>query len=149
MLEGCAILVLGLLTGNELAIALIHPVLSDLPDSTHIASVQGIGRRYGRLMPIWMALCLVLCAIVTVFLPLWSLSQRFAATATLLMLVSIVFSLVGPVPINNRIVRWQLQQLPSNWKQERDRWDQFHCIRVGILAVAFSCLIAVNSFNGV
>lgn len=145
MLKGFAILVLGLLTGNELAVALIHPVLSDLPDSTHIASVQVIGRRYGRLMPIWMALCLLLCAIATISLPLWSLSQQFAAIATLLMFVSIVFSLVGPVPINDRIIRWQPQHLPSNWKHERDRWDQFHLIRVGMLAIAFICLVAANS----
>jgi uncharacterized membrane protein len=45
------------------------------------------------------------------------------------------------VPINNRIAKWTPDSVPSNWKEEEDRWDLYHWIRTCGLVVAFALLV--------
>lgn len=136
-----ALLLLGTLTGNELAVsAFVHPALSRLPDEQHAASAQGIARVYGKYAPFWYAATL---------LALIALAWRtrsdergkplFGASAALMVAV-LIFTLAGPVPINNRVSTWDLNDLPQNWKQERSRWDGLHVIRVAML---FASLISL------
>ncbi len=61
--------------------------------------------------------------------------------ATGLWVLIIVYSLLGPVPINNRVISWDLEHLPQNWQQERQLWDRLNLIRVVIIALAFLCLV--------
>ena len=42
-----------------------------------------------------------------------------------------VFSLVGLVPINNRIAKWTATTLPANWQAQERRWDSYHWFRDG------------------
>ena len=55
---------------------------------------------------------------------------------------SIVFTLLGPVPINNEIARIVPEQPPQNWLALRKRWDQLHAIRVAIILFALILLTA-------
>jgi hypothetical protein len=55
----------------------------------------------------------------------------------------IVFSLLGPVPINNRIIQWTPQSLPANWKTQESRWDLYHWFRTCCLIAALA-LLAVS-----
>jgi hypothetical protein len=50
------------------------------------------------------------------------------------------FSVVGPVSINNRVKAWNLQQLPPDWREQRQRWNRLNAIRVVLIALAFSCI---------
>jgi drug/metabolite transporter (DMT)-like permease len=61
--------------------------------------------------------------------------------ATLLWVVIIVFSLFGPVPINDRVKTWDIQKLPPDWQEQRRRWDRLNAIRVVMIALAFLTLI--------
>ena len=61
--------------------------------------------------------------------------------ATLLWVAIVVFSLVGPVPINNQVQAWDIQHLPPDWRHLRRRWDQLHAIRVVMIASAFLALV--------
>jgi hypothetical protein len=54
----------------------------------------------------------------------------------------VLFSLIGPVPINNRIIKWTTQSLPEDWKAQENRWDLYHWLRTYGLIVAFAILIA-------
>ena len=56
-------------------------------------------------------------------------------------LLAIVFSLVGPVAINNRIAKWTRESLPDDWKAQEHRWDLYHWLRTCGLIVAFALLI--------
>ena len=47
-----------------------------------------------------------------------------------LLLVAMIFSVLGPVPINNRVVGWDPERPPAGWEKERARWDQLHLVRV-------------------
>ncbi|GHE57984.1 hypothetical protein GCM10017778_48080 [Streptomyces vinaceus] len=47
------------------------------------------------------------------------------------------------VPINNRsrVKRWTAEGLPAGWKQQMDRWDRFHYVRVAAIVAAFTLLV--------
>jgi Anthrone oxygenase len=55
--------------------------------------------------------------------------------------LAIAFSLIGPVPINNRIAKWTPQSLPRDWQAQEHRWDLYHWFRTGGLIVAFALLV--------
>jgi hypothetical protein len=52
-----------------------------------------------------------------------------------------VFSVVFPVPINNRIAKWDPEDLPNDWRELRRRWDKLHYVRIVLLLSALACLI--------
>ncbi len=66
---------------------------------------------------------------------------RLAAISLAIQVFAVVFSLIGPVPINNRIAKWTPQSLPDDWKAQEHRWDQYHWFRTCGLIVAFAILI--------
>ena len=65
-----------------------------------------------------------------------------AVASAMLWLCAIVFTLLGPVRINNDVIGWDLRALPVDWKARRARWDQLHAVRVCLLLAALSCLVA-------
>ncbi|MBW4690867.1 MAG: DUF1772 domain-containing protein [Lyngbya sp. HA4199-MV5] len=141
ILKTISVIVAGLMVGNELAVgAFVHPRLSALDDKTHAASAQALARVYGAAMPIWYAAVLILTVALTLVMQPWSIATEIAAVAAAIWLGSIVFTLVFPVPINNQVIRWDLDALPDNWKALRKQWDQFHAIRVVMLLLALTCL---------
>ena len=136
-LDVAAVLVAALMAGNEVAIAaFVHPSLCRLDDRTHARAAQALAKRLGRVMPFWYAATLVLAAAVALTRPAGSTGRWLAGVAAALFAASIVFTVLGPVPINNRIAAWDLSALPEGWLSDRRRWDRLHAIRVAGLLVA-------------
>ena len=137
------ILSTGALLGNEFSIgAFIHPALSRDGDERFLPAIQVFARLFGKIMPFWMVATSLLHLILLVLTWRWpALSTVLLLVATLLWLAIIIFSLVGPVPINNRVKTWDLQNLPPDWRQQRQRWDQLNAIRVVMIATAFLTLV--------
>jgi uncharacterized membrane protein len=137
-----AVLVLGLMCGSELNVgAFAHPALNRQPLETHILMRATFARLFGRLMPFWMtgsALLNILLLLPFAHLP--PQAWRLAALACAIQVLAILFSLVGPVPINNRIMKWTPQSLPDDWKAQEQRWDAYHLVRTCGLIVAFAAL---------
>jgi Anthrone oxygenase len=69
------------------------------------------------------------------------LAGHLAAVAFAIQVAAILFSLVGPVPINNRTKLWTPTNLPSNWRALERSWDLYHWIRTSALIVAFALLV--------
>jgi uncharacterized membrane protein len=139
-----SILVAGTMTGTELTVAVfLHPTVSRLPDQVHASAARSFAKVFGRYMPFWYALTLLL-SIVEVWLhwPLVTAGSKLLLTASLLWLFTIIFSVTFPVPINNRIAAWNLDALPKNWREERQRWDRLHAIRVVLLLLALTSLVS-------
>ena len=143
-LQIASIVASGLLVGNEIAVgAFMHPQLYHLDDRVHATSAQAFARIYGRVMPFWYAAVLVLTGAVALTIrPAWSTSGWLAIASASLWAASIAFTVIGPVPINNSVIRWDLDDLPANWKEQRRRWDQLHGLRMLIILIALICLIA-------
>jgi uncharacterized membrane protein len=46
------------------------------------------------------------------------------------------------VPINNRSKTWTPDNRPADWKQQMNRWDRLHYVRVAVIIAAFALLVA-------
>ena len=137
-----AVLVTTFLTGVELSIALfVHPVLWRIEDAAHAQAAKPLARLLGKIMPFWYPGALLSSVAVVVSRSYGTGSWWAGLSSAGLFAGSIVYSLVGPVPINNRVAALQLDALPLDWKRDRRRWDRLHQIRVVVLAVASALLV--------
>ncbi len=137
-----AVLLSGMLAGNEFAIAaFVHPALARLDDATHAKAVRAIATVTGRAMPFFYAAATISGLGMVITLPAAGCRWWLSAIACGLLVASIAFTLIGPLPINNRIVAWDLNALPAEWKSDRMRWDRLHRIRV-VMLVAAALLLA-------
>src|ERR1700693_1335613 len=97
---------------------------------------------FGRVMPFWMAGSTLLNLLL--LLPsehLGRSSRRLAAIALGIQIFAVLFSLVGPGPINNRIAKWPPETVPDDWMALKRRWDTYHWIRTSALVVDFALLV--------
>lgn len=138
LLEVSTTLCAALLVGNELSVSVFfHPLLTKLPDTIHATTAKALARLFGRVMPFWYALTLVLTVgEALLHRPFLQAPGLFFLLSSALWALSIVYTITGPVPINNRVAAWSLERLPENWRQDRARWDQLHRLRVVLLLVA-------------
>lgn len=143
MLQLLAILVLGLMCGSELNVAAFaHPAFNRQPLGVHTRVRSAFAGLFGRVMPFWMAGSVLLN--ILLLLPFEHLDKPawdLAAIALAIQVFAVVFSLVGPVPINNRIAKWTPESLPSDWKIQEHRWDVYHWSRTSGLIAAFAILV--------
>ena len=132
-----------LLFGNEFSVGFfIHPSLARVDHRALLPAIQVFARFFGKIMPIWMAVTLLLHLLL-----LW-LTWRCPASHTLflifaavLWIIIILFSVIGPVPINNRVKAWNIARLPDDWETQRRRWDALNAIRVFLIGLAFVALL--------
>ncbi len=54
-----------------------------------------------------------------------------------LLILSVVMSLLLLVLINNRGKTWTPENRPEDWKEQTNRWDRSHYIRVAVIIAAF------------
>ncbi len=142
-LQVLAVLVLGLMCGSELNVAAFaHPNFNRQPLEIHIRLRSSFAALLGRVMPFWMAGSTLLNLLL--LLPFAHLSEpawRLAAIALGIQVLAVLFSLVGPVPINNRIMKWTPESLPNDWRSQEHRWDLYHWVRTAGLIVGFALLV--------
>jgi uncharacterized membrane protein len=144
VLQILAVLVLGLMCGSELNVAAFsHPALNRQPLEVHILMRSSLARLFGRVMPFWMTGSTLLnLALLLPFEHLHHSAWNLAAVSGVLQVLAVLFSLAGPVPINNRIARWTPGSLPNDWAAQEHRWDVYHWSRTFELIVAFALLAA-------
>ncbi|WP_030721553.1 DUF1772 domain-containing protein [Streptomyces sp. NRRL F-2580] len=141
-LEVFTTVVVGVMVGVEFSVAfVINPILNALPeDSGQLGRAHG-GRMLGAVMPVWYIGSLVLVAV-------WAIAgwhrpgAGLVATAGALLILSVIMSLLLLVPINNQSKTWTPENRPADWKQQMNRWDRFHYVRVAVIIVAFALLAA-------
>jgi hypothetical protein len=143
ILQVLAIVVLGLMCGSELNVAAFgHPTLNRQPLDVHIPMRASFATLFGRVMPFWMATSTLLNLLLLLpFEHLGVLAGHLTQIAFAIQVFAILFSLSGPVPINNRIRLWTTANLPQDWKAQERRWDLYHWIRTCALIVAFTLLV--------
>ncbi|MFJ2931269.1 anthrone oxygenase family protein [Streptomyces sp. NPDC087219] len=140
-LEVVTTVVVGLMVGVEFSVAFImNRILDALPeDSGQLGHAHG-GRMLGALMPVWYIGSLVLVAI-------WSVAGRhhhgagLVVTAGGLLILSVVMSILLLVPINNRNKTWTPDNRPADWKEQLQRWNRYHYVRVAVIIGAFALLV--------
>lgn len=131
-----------LLTGNEFAVStFIHPSLSQDNHRFNLPTIQHFATLYGKVMPVWMGITTALHLLVSAIAWLYFKPTFPWLFATALIWVIVIpYSLIFPVPLNNQVQKWNLNDLPSNWEQTRSKWDFYNWIRVILLIIAFLVL---------
>jgi uncharacterized membrane protein len=133
--------VVGLMVGVEFSVAFVmNPIFNALPeDSGQLGRAHG-GRMLGAVMPFWYIGSLVLSAV-------WAIAgwhhpgTGLVVTAGALLIFSVIMSVLLLVPINNRGKTWTPENRPADWKQQMNRWDRFHYVRVAVIIAAFALLV--------
>jgi hypothetical protein len=143
VIQVLAIVVLGLMCGSELNVAAFgHPTLNRQTPDVHIPVRASMATLFGRVMPFWMVTSTLLNLLLLLpFEHLGVFAGHLAAAAFALQVFAVLFSLIGPVPINNRIKLWTLNHLPTDWKEQEHRWDLYHWFRTCGLILAFTLLV--------
>lgn len=139
-LEVLTIVVVGLMVGVEFAVAFIfNRILGGLPDdSDQLGRAHG-GRMLGALMPFWYIGSLVLSAAWAV-LGWHQPGSGLVVIAAALLIVSVIMSVLLLVPINNQGKTWTPENRPADWKEQMNRWDRYHYLRVAVIVAAFALL---------
>ncbi|MFF8268161.1 anthrone oxygenase family protein [Streptomyces sp. NPDC016562] len=140
-LEVVTTVVVGLMVGVEFSVAFImNRILDALPeDSGQLGHAHG-GRMLGALMPFWYIGSLVLIAI-------WAVAgwhrdgAGLVVTAAGLLMLGVVMSILLLVPINNRNKTWTPENRPADWKEQLQRWNRYHYLRVAVIVAAFTLLV--------
>ncbi|MEU7281204.1 DUF1772 domain-containing protein [Streptomyces sp. NPDC045431] len=141
-LEVFTTVVVGVMVGVEFSVAfVINRILDALPeDSGQLGRAHG-GRMLGAVMPVWYITSLVLVAVWAV--AGWHHSGTgLVVTAGALLIVSVIMSVLLLVPINNRSKTWTPENRPEDWKEQANRWDRYHYVRVAVIIAAFALLAA-------
>ncbi|MFE3166258.1 anthrone oxygenase family protein [Streptomyces sp. NPDC059224] len=141
-LEVFTTVAVGVMVGVEFSVAFfVNPILDGLPgDSAQHGRSHG-ARLLGGVMPLWYLTSLVLVGV-------WAGAGRhhhgagLVASAGALLIVSVVMSVLLLVPINNRGRTWTAENRPEDWKEQMNRWDRFHYLRVAVIVAAFTLLAA-------
>jgi uncharacterized membrane protein len=143
ILQLLAIMVLGLMCGSELNVAAFgHPTLNRQTTDVHIPVRASFATLLGRVMPFWMITSTLLNLLLLFpFAHLGVLAGHLAQSAFALQVFAVLFSLGGPVPINNRVKLWTPANLPADWRAQERRWDLYHWVRTAGLIVAFALLV--------
>ncbi|MEW1687166.1 DUF1772 domain-containing protein [Streptomyces sp. NPDC091265] len=134
--------VVGVMVGVEFSVAfVINPILNALPeDSGQLGRAHG-GRMLGAVMPVWYIGSLALVAF-------WAITRwhhhgtGLVVTAGALLMLSVIMSILLLVPINNLSKTWTPDNRPADWKEQMNRWDRFHYVRVAVIIAAFALLVA-------
>ncbi|KUN75918.1 DUF1772 domain-containing protein [Streptomyces griseoruber] len=141
-LEIVTTVVVGLMVGVEFSVAFVmNPIFDALPeDSGQLGRAHG-GRMLGAVMPFWYIGSLVLAAV-------WAVAgwhhdgAGLVVVAAALLILSVIMSILLLVPINNRNTTWTPENRPADWKEQLNRWNRFHYVRVAVIIAAFALLVA-------
>jgi hypothetical protein len=129
--------VTGVMVGVEFAVAVfVNPIQRRLPVRSWIEATAAGGRVLGRVMPVWYIGSLLLVAGLAA--AKWGATAGDAAVAAAaLLVVSVIMSVTLLVPINNRVITWTADNHPADWREQHQRWDRLHYVRVAIIVAGF------------
>ena len=136
-----AVLLAGVLTGSELTSwGIVHPTLWKLDHAEQVRAEKLMYRRFASIDPFVMTATIVACFVAATGLhSSWS---ALAIAAGVCYAVMLAITLVGNMPINLRVFRWDEQHGdPVEWRALRRRWDHLHSARVLLDMAGFVLII--------
>ena len=140
-LEVVTTVVVGVMVGVEFAVScFLNPILNALPGDSGLRARTHGARLGGAVMPFWYIGSLVLVGA-------WAVAgwhhpgTGLVVTAGALLILSVIMSVLLLVPINNRVKTWTADNRPADWKQQMNRWDRLHYVRVAVIIAAFALLV--------
>lgn len=131
------LVLLGLLAGEEFIVRWgVLPALARLPDDAHVRARIALVQRLKVVVPLLMLpAVLATIAVLVVAGDGTGLAWRIASAAALL--VFLLASFLGTVPINIGVNDWDPATPPSDWKDVVRRWERIDVLRSTAAVAAF------------
>jgi len=127
----------GLLAGEEFIVRFgVRGPLASLDPAAHIRLRQALIRTLRLLVPALFAVTLlsaIATAAVTGLAPGWQF--RTAGLAALILFIMV--TLAGTVPINQAVLAWDPEHPPSGWQGAIRRWERLDDVRTAAAVAAF------------
>lgn len=121
--------------------AFVHPVIRELPGEQHVQVERGLLKTFGRIMPVFMTLCVILAVAYAIQMnDQQSLARAVRWAASAAFILALISTIIFNVPINLATGRWDPRNPPSDWKQVRTRWEFFQGARSWLLLIGFVLL---------
>ncbi len=142
-----AVLLAGVLAGSELTSwGIVHPMLWRLDHQAQVRAEKLIYRRFAMVDPFVMTASVVACFVAAGSLDGTSTTLALAAGACFAGMLLI--TLVGNMPLNLRVFRWDdALGDPAEWRRIRRRWDRLHSVRI-VLDTAGFVLMTLAALGG-
>lgn len=142
-----AVVLAGVLTGSELTSwGIVHPTLWKLEHDQQVRAEKLVYRRFGSIDPFLMTATTAACFATA--------SGRHGRPSTLALAAGgcysamLAITLLGNMPINLRVLRWDEERGdPAEWRRLRRRWDRLHNIRIPLDVSGF-VLVTLAALNG-
>ena len=137
-----AVLLSGLLTGSELTSwGIVHPTLWRLEHPEQVRAEKLVYRRFGTVDPFLQTATIAACFAAAQGLRGPDRTLALAAGASYAIMLAI--TLIGNMPINVRVFRWdETQGDPEQWRSLRRRWDRLHTARIALDTAGFALITA-------
>lgn len=131
----------GSLAGNEFGTwVAVHPSLEKLSPPERIRAEQELTKRFGAIMPFWMSSTLVSC-LAALVASRGSAGFRSTLAGTVCFAGMLASTLIGNVPINNRVLEMDHTKDQEEFAHLRNRWDRLHTLRVVLTVTGLTALI--------
>ncbi|SNQ49906.1 conserved membrane hypothetical protein [Frankia canadensis] len=144
-LAAVSLVLTGLVAGTmTIGLVAVRPAMHSLPTTTYVLVKQAFDISYPKFMkPLQIACLLSTVALaVTAAVAGSRACAILAAVAAVGVLVNIIVTVRGDLPINNAMATWTPEAPPSDWQSQRARWDHFNSIRT-IAAISALVLLAL------
>ncbi len=132
-----AVVLSGVLTGSELTSwGVVHPTLWKLEYREQVRAEKLVYKRFGSIDPFLMTATTTACFVAAS--GLHGRSATLALTAGGYYTTMLAITLIGNMPINLRVFRWdEDREDPAEWRRLRRRWDRFHNARLPLDVAGF------------
>lgn len=133
-----AVALAGVLTGSELTSwGIVHPTLWKLEYNAQVCAEKLVYKRFGSIDPFLMTATTGACFAAASSLHGRSATLALAAGGCYSAMLGM--TLIGNMPINLRIFRWDEDRGdPAEWRRLRQRWDRLHNIRIPLDVAGFA-----------
>ena len=101
---------------------LTRPILRRLPERFQVEFEKGVVRTYGRVMPIFTTISVILILIYALRLTENNAANRAVWVAVFFFSAAVATSVWLNQPIEHEISNWNFERLPADWKSVRRRW---------------------------
>jgi uncharacterized membrane protein len=141
VLQAIGLILAGVLAGEEFIVRYgIQPALGRLDQRAHVAARVELVRTLRIVVPsLMLPTAVVAIAVVVTGGGQNGVGWRWAGLAALVAFM--LFSFLGTVPINMKVVDWQPDQPPSDWRAVVRRWQRLDTLRSTAAVVAFACFV--------
>ncbi|MBY0175380.1 anthrone oxygenase family protein [Curtobacterium herbarum] len=131
------LVLVGLLAGEEFVVRWgVQPAMATLPDQVHLRTRIALVKSLKVVVPILMVPA-VLASVAVLVLSGADDGLGWRIAAMVALVVFVLASFLGTVPINIRVNDWDPEHPPADWKRVVLRWERIDVLRSTTAGVAF------------